>query len=68
MRYSLIVLNETIQFGSVLFMRCIGINKNYTMSIPLAILKTMGADFDGKSIAPYYSNIVSEFYRIAGKC
>ena len=39
--------NPTINYGSVLSMKCIGINKDFTMSIPLAILKKMGADFDG---------------------
>lgn len=31
-------------------MRVVGINKNYTMSIPLAILKILAADFDGDTL------------------
>lgn len=30
-----------------MFMRCVGINDNYTMSVPLQILKPLGGDFDG---------------------
>ena len=30
-----------------MFMRCIGINNNYTMSVPLQILKPLAGDFDG---------------------
>lgn len=37
----------TINYGSIMFMRCVGINDNYTMSVPLQILKPLGGDFDG---------------------
>ena len=42
----LINRNPSINFGSVLFMYCVGINKDYTMTIPLPILIVLGADFD----------------------
>lgn len=43
----LINRNPTINYGSIMAMRCIGINDNYTMSIPLQILKPLAGDFDG---------------------
>ena len=46
--------NPTINYDSVLSMKCIGINKDFTMSIPLAILKKMGADFDGDTLNILY--------------
>ena len=30
-----------------MYMRCIGLNDNYTMSVPLQILKPLAGDFDG---------------------
>ena len=41
--------NPSIQYGSILRVKCIGINLNYTMSIALSILKSMEADFDGET-------------------
>lgn len=41
----------TIQYGSVLYMNCVGINMNYTMSVPLQILPLLAADFDGDALA-----------------
>lgn len=41
----------TIQYGSTLFMRCIGINDNYTMSVPLEILPLLAGDFDGDTLS-----------------
>lgn len=37
-----------------MFMRCVGINDNYTMSVPLQILKPLGADFDGDVLNVLY--------------
>lgn len=37
-----------------MFMRCVGINNNYTMSVPLQILKPLGADFDGDVLNVLY--------------
>ena len=35
----------TINYGSVLAMRCVGVNvDSYTMSMPLTVLKTLAAD------------------------
>lgn len=56
--------NPTINYGSILFMRCIGINDNYTMSVPLQILKPLGADFDGDVLNILYI-INTEFERKA---
>lgn len=36
--------NPTINYGGILQMYVVGINKSYTMSVPLQILKTMGAE------------------------
>ena len=41
-------ITPTINYGSIMFMRCVGINDDYTMSVPLQILKPLGADFDGE--------------------
>lgn len=46
--------NPTIQYGSVLFARCIGINMDYTMSISLLVLKPLAADFDGDTLNIMY--------------
>ena len=37
-----------------MFMRCVGINNNYTMSVPLQILKPLGGDFDGDVLNVLY--------------
>ena len=37
----------TLNYGSILAMRCIGINDTFTMSMPLQILPPLNADFDG---------------------
>ena len=42
--------NPTIQYGSILRVRCVGINLNYTMSISLLVLKNLAADFDGDTL------------------
>lgn len=40
--------NPSINYGSLLQMYCVGINNDsYAMSVPLQILNTLGADFDG---------------------
>ena len=36
----------SIAYGSILFMRVVGINLDYTMSISNAILKPLAADYD----------------------
>lgn len=41
----------TIQYGSILYMNVVGINDNYTMSIPLQILTPLVADFDGDALS-----------------
>ena len=42
--------NPTISFGSILQMFCVGINFNYTMSMPLQVLPLLAADFDGDTL------------------
>lgn len=40
--------NPSINYGSLLQMYCVAINEDdFTMSVPLQILKSLGADFDG---------------------
>ena len=46
--------NPTINYGSILAMRCIGINDTYTMSMPLQVLSGLGADFDGDNLNVMY--------------
>lgn len=50
----LINRNPTINFGSILAVKVIGINMDYTMSVSLQVLKIMGADFDGDSLNVLY--------------
>ena len=42
-------VSPSINYGSLLQMYCVGINDNYTMSLPLQILPLLAADFDGRS-------------------
>ena len=42
----LINRNPSINLGSLLYTKCIGINLNYTMSLSLLVLKPLQADFD----------------------
>ena len=44
--------NPTINYGSVLHMYCVGFTDTLTISIPLQVLKPLGADFDGKETLP----------------
>ena len=37
-----------------MFMRCVGINDNYTMSVPLQILAPLAGDFDGDVLNIFY--------------
>ena len=39
--------NPTINYGSILQCFCVGYTDTLTMSVPLQVLKLMGADFDG---------------------
>lgn len=50
----LIDRNPTIQYGSMLQMYCIGMNKSYTMSMPLSVLAPLAADFDGDTLNILY--------------
>ena len=42
--------NPTLQLGSIMQMFCVGINFNFTMSVPLQILPPLAADFDGDTL------------------
>ena len=46
--------NPSINFGSIVMMRCIGINKSFTMSMPLQVLPGLAADFDGDCLTALY--------------
>jgi hypothetical protein len=50
----LINRNPTISYGGILACRCIGINRDYTMSISLLVLKALAADFDGDTLNILY--------------
>lgn len=39
--------NPTINYGSILQMYCVGYTDTLTMSVPLQVLKSLAADFDG---------------------
>lgn len=39
--------NPTISYGGILMMFCVGFTNSYTMAVPLQILKSLAADFDG---------------------
>lgn len=41
----------TIQKGSIIFVWCVGINDNYTMTIPVLPLAGLVADFDGDALS-----------------
>ena len=44
----------SIAYGSILFVRVVGINMSYTMSISNAILKPLAADYDGDTLNILY--------------
>lgn len=46
--------NPSIQRGSLLQMFCIDMSFNYTMSLPLAVLVPLAADFDGDVLNIFY--------------
>ena len=46
--------NPTINYGSILAMRCVAINDSFTMSMPLQILPPLNADFDGDCLNILY--------------
>lgn len=48
------MIEPTINYGGILFMRCVGINDNFTMSVPLQILSPLAADFDGDALNIMY--------------
>lgn len=50
----LINRNPTINYGSIIAMKCVGINDSYTMSMPLQVLKALAADFDGDCLNIVY--------------
>jgi len=44
----------TINFGSIQAVKCVRINDNYTMGMPLQVLETYAADFDGDCLNIMY--------------
>jgi len=50
----LINRNPTIERGGILYVKCVGINDDFTMSVSLLILKLMAADFDGDTLTIMY--------------
>lgn len=57
--------NPTINYGSILQMYCVGINFNYTISVPLQILSPLAADFDGDSLNVFH--IINELFYIRAR-
>lgn len=58
--------NPTISYGGILQMYCVGINFNFTMGVPLQILKPLAADFDG-DVLNIMLIIMNEFYERANQ-
>jgi hypothetical protein len=58
--------NPTIAYGGIMLMHVVGINKNFTASVPLRILKPLAADFDGDTLNILYL-INQEFIDAAEK-
>lgn len=46
--------NPTIAYGSILFMKCVGINDHYACSVNSLILKLIAGDYDGDTISIFY--------------
>jgi hypothetical protein len=46
--------NPTINYGSIMALRCVGINDDYVMSMPLQVLQLFAADFDGDCLTVIY--------------
>ena len=44
----------TIAYGSIMAMRCVGINMEYTMSMPLQVNTPFAADYDGDCLNIMY--------------
>lgn len=63
----LINRNPTISIGSIIKMNVIGIEYNYTMSMPNNVLKGLEADFDGDTLNILYI-INKDFERAASLC
>lgn len=51
--------NPTISLGSILCMKCIGIEYNYTMSLEVTVLKGLAADQWSYNRVIYYSFVVN---------
>ena len=47
-------------------MWCVGYSDTLTMSVPLQVLRSLAADFDGKTLPTYIRKSVSECLQIAG--
>lgn len=62
----LINRNPTINYGGILQMFVVGINKDYTLGIPLDILKLLAGDFDGDVLNIVYI-INQQFFEYANK-
>lgn len=52
--YVIINRNPSIQYGSILCMKVVGLSSGYTMAIPLEVIKSLAADFDGDCLNILY--------------
>ena len=41
---------KTRAYGGILQMFCVGFTETYTMAVPLQVLKSLAADFDGRML------------------
>ena len=63
----LINRNPTIAYGSIMAVRVVGISEGYVMHMPLQVLSSMAADFDGDCLnIVYVPN--KEFWESAMEC
>lgn len=62
--YVLINRNPTIRYGSIMAMRVVGINDNFTLSMPLSVLSSFNADFDGDTLNIIYIPLLEFWHKI----
>ena len=64
--YVLINRNPTIRYGSIMAMKVVGINDSFTLSMPLSVLSSFGADFDGDTLNIIYIPLLEFWHKIIG--
>lgn len=65
MRLDRCILVTTRNYGSILQMFVVGYSDTLTMSVPLQVLRSLSADFDGKRDYYYYNSNIKYLIYIA---